>query len=94
MDYAVTIVVCATVLAGLLWGIAKGVRGGRYTNMTEEQFEAEARRSSRVTADMMALQKMLAPGHRVEYIHEQQERAEADGSESGDQPSTGETKPV
>lgn len=86
MDYALTIVVSAIVLAVILWGIVRQATGGRYADMTEEQFEQEAKRPSLVTADMMALQKMYAPNHRAEYVQEQQERAEADSSESGDGP--------
>jgi hypothetical protein len=94
MDYALIVAATAVVLAALLWGILKGIRGGRYANMTEEEFETEARRPSLMTSEMTELQRMYAPGHRAEYIQVQQECAEADRSESGDKPSPGETKPI
>jgi hypothetical protein len=94
LDYALALIVSGLILADILWGIVKRATGGRCENMTEEEFEAEARPPSLITSEMMELQKMYASSHRAEYILEQQKRAEADGSESGDKPSPGETKPI
>jgi hypothetical protein len=67
-------------------GIVKAVGGDRYASMTEEEFEEEAKRSSRTGGMVSALQKIVDPSHHVEYVQEQQERVEADGAESGGPP--------
>jgi hypothetical protein len=81
-------------LVGVLAFFALVVRAiaksaGRYKRMTEAQFEAEAKRASRMTNEMKELQTMYAPSHQVEHIQEQQERLEADGAESGGDPHAG-----
>ncbi|MGH9740184.1 MAG: hypothetical protein ACRD4X_16610, partial [Candidatus Acidiferrales bacterium] len=63
MAYAVT----AVVVVVLLYAIVKAASGDRYANMTEEEFEKEARRSSKVGSAVIGLQKIVDPGHRVEY---------------------------
>ena len=85
MTYAIT----AVILIALVYAIAKAASGDRYSKMTDEQFEAEARRSSAVGGTVAELQKILDPSHRVEYVQEQQERVEAEGAESGDRPEAG-----
>lgn len=82
MAYAVTAVVVFLVIVA----IVKAASGGRYAKMTEEEFEKQAQRSSRVGAAVMGLQKIIDPGHRVEYAQEQSVRAEADSAETGDPP--------
>jgi uncharacterized protein affecting Mg2+/Co2+ transport len=77
------------VLVAIVWGIAKAASGNRYANMTEEEFEAEAKRASLVGAGVMGLQKVIDPGHRVEYVEQAQQQVEADSAESGDGPETG-----
>jgi hypothetical protein len=79
----------ALILIALVYAIAKAASGNRYSEMTEEEFEAEAQRSSRLGGAVAGLQKILDPSHHVEYVQEQQERVEADGSESGDRPKAG-----
>ena len=37
-------------------------------------------------AAMSAVQKIIDPGHRVEYVEQQNRRVEADGAEAGDLP--------
>lgn len=69
-----------------IYGIVKAASGDRYADMTEEEFEEEAKRSSRVGGAVSALQKVFDPSHHVEYVQEQQQRVEADGSESGGPP--------
>ena len=83
------IVVALVFLAAIIWGIAKAASGDRYANMTEEEFEAEAKRSSALGAAVTGLQKVIDPGHRVEYVQELKERVEADGAESSDHPDPG-----
>jgi hypothetical protein len=82
-------VLAAILIAVVVYAIVKMASGDRYANMTEEEFEAEAQRSSRIGGAMAQLQKFVDPSHRVEYVQEQQERREADGSESGDKPEAG-----
>ncbi len=86
MGYAILGLVGLALFAGIIYGIVKGASGDRYANMTEEEFEAEARRSSPIGAAVTGLQKIIDPGHRAEYVQEQKERIEADGAESGDRP--------
>ena len=81
--------IAAIVLIAVVYGIAKATSGDRYANMTEEEFEAEAKRASVVGAGVMGLQKVIDPGHRVEYVEQAQQQIEADGAESGDGPDRG-----
>ncbi len=76
-------------LIAVVYGIAKAASGDRYANMTEEEFEAEAKRASLVGAGVIGLQKVIDPGHRVEYVEEAKQQVEADGAESGDGPDPG-----
>jgi len=80
--------VVGIVVVVLVYAIAKAATGNRYANMTGEQFEQEAKRSSKVGAAVMGFQKVVDPGHRVEYAQEQVLRVEADAAESGDRPET------
>ena len=82
MEYAVAGII--VVLA--IWGIVKSVGGDRYARMTEEEFEEEAKRSSRAGSMVSAFQKIVDPSHKSEYVQEQKERLEADGAESGGPP--------
>jgi hypothetical protein len=79
----------AALIILIIYAIVSASSRGRYANMTEEEFEAEARRSSRLGAAVSGFQKIVDPGHRVEYVQQQNERVEADGAESGDDPDTG-----
>jgi hypothetical protein len=79
-------VLTGVLVAALLYAIAKAAGGGRYANMTEEDFEKEARRSSSAGAAVMGFQKIIDPGHRVEYVQQQRQSVEADAASSGDGP--------
>lgn len=57
--------------------------------MTEEEFEAEAKRSSAMGAAVGGLQKIINPTHTTEHIVEQERRIEADRTNSGDHPESG-----
>jgi hypothetical protein len=82
MAYAIgSIVICV-----VLYLIFKAATSNRYANMTEEQLEQEAKRSSKVGAAVIGFQKVVDPGHRVEYAQEQQQRIEAAAAESGAPP--------
>lgn len=82
-------VIALVIVVLIVYGIAKAAGGRRYSKMTEEEFEAEAKRGSAMGAAIGALQKIIAPAHSVEYVQDQQQRVEADGAESGDQPEPG-----
>ena len=82
MDYLIAGII--VVLA--IWGIVKAVGGDRYASMTEEEFEEDAKRSSRAGSMVSAFQKIVDPSHKIEYAQEQKERLEADGAESGGPP--------
>ncbi|MBI3663542.1 MAG: hypothetical protein HY234_10915 [Acidobacteria bacterium] len=82
MVTAVILVVVLAVVA-LIVGFTTGK--DRYAEMTEEEFEAEAKRSSLLGAAVMGLQKVLEP-KRVEYILQRDNRVEGDSAEAGDRP--------
>ncbi len=69
--------------------IAMAASGRRYSEMTEEEFEAEAKRSSAMGATVGGLQKIINPTHSTEHIVEQEQRIEADRTNSGDRPEAG-----
>lgn len=77
------------IFALILYGIYKAVTGDRYSEMTDREFEKEARHSSHFAPALMGLQKIVDPNHHVEYVEEQQQRIEADAAQSGDRPETG-----
>ena len=85
MAYLIT----AVVLIGILFAIVKAVSSDRYAKMTEEEFEAEAKRSSTMGIAVAGLQKIVDPSHKIELMQEQEQRIEAESSESGDQPEAG-----
>jgi hypothetical protein len=89
MAYVITVGVIILIVVA----IVKAVSGDRYKNMTEEKFEAEARRSSKIGGAMIGLQRVFDPSHKVEYVQEQKQRIEADGVESGDRPQAGASRP-
>ena len=76
MAYLVT----AVVLIVVIYGIVKAASSDRYAKMTEEEFEAEARRSSLIGAAMMGIQKTVDPGHRVDYVWEEGQKIEAESA--------------
>lgn len=80
--------VAAVLVVLVLYAVAKAAGGNRYANRTEEEFEREAKRGSKMGAAVIGFQKVVDPGHRVEYAQEQQQRVEAESAESGDRPQT------
>ena len=82
------------ILVALLIAIIR-VAGGDdpHANMTEEEFEAEARRVSMTGVAMTELQKHIDPQHKVEYLAQRDKHVEADSSESGDRPPDPPAKP-
>ena len=85
--------IVGAVIVGIIYGLTQLASGDRYADMTEEEFEEEAKRSSSLGAAMSAVQKIIDPGHRVEYVEQQNRRLEADGAEAGDRlPDDGEPR--
>ncbi len=78
--------IVAAVIVGVVYGLTQLASGDRYANMSEEEFEAEARQSSSMGAAMSAVQKIIDPSHRVEYVEQQNRRVEADRADAGDLP--------
>jgi hypothetical protein len=83
-----TILILGVVVAAV-YGLLKMADGDRYQKMTEEEYEAEAKRSSRIGGAMLEVQKIVDPGHHVEYIQQNEKRAEGESAESGDKPESG-----
>lgn len=79
--------VVGVVVVLLVYAIAKAATRNRYAN-TPRQSEEEAKRPSKVGAVVNGFQKIIDPGHRVEYAREQALRIEAETAESGDRPQT------
>lgn len=73
-------------------GIVKAASGRRYEDMSEEEFEAEAKRGSSIGAAVGSLQKIIDSGHSTEHMVEQEQRLEADRTNSGDRPKPGPPK--
>jgi hypothetical protein len=53
--------------------------------MTNEEFEAESKRASRMSGPISALQKLVDPGHHVEYVQKEKE-GKLQSPRSGDPP--------
>jgi len=72
----------------ILLGLAQVARqGDRLASMTEEEFEAEAKRGPGVGNALMAMQGIIGGQDKVEYLLQEDKREEGDSSESGDKPS-------
>jgi mannose/fructose/N-acetylgalactosamine-specific phosphotransferase system component IID len=78
-----TIVILAVLAAfvALLIGFTTGK--DRYAEMSEEEFEAQAKRASLLGAAVMGLQKVLEPKH-VEYMMQRDKKVEGDSAEAAD----------
>jgi len=79
----ILIIVVVLVVACILQAM---VGKSRYADMTEEEFEDEARKSSAVGNALMAAQGIIEPNRKVEYVLQQDKRLEGDSAESGDRP--------
>lgn len=84
MTYLIGFAVVLLAIAGIA-GFVREDR--RYATMTEEEFEAEARRSSALGGVMLELQRIVSSGKNVEYMMQQDKHEEGNASESGDPPS-------
>jgi hypothetical protein len=72
------------VVIAIIIGIVKAASGDRYAKMTEEEFEAKAKRGSRIGGALLEVQKLANPSLKVEYLHQQDKRLEGEQAESGD----------
>jgi hypothetical protein len=68
----------------IIIGIVKATSGDRYAKMTEEEFEAQAKRGSRIGGALLEVQKPANPSLKVEYLHQQDKRVEGEHAKSGD----------
>lgn len=82
-------VIGIAILALIVIGTVKFASGRRYQDMTEQEFEAEAKRSSSIGSAIGGLQKIIDSAHSTEHMIEQQQRLEADRTNSGDRPKPG-----
>jgi hypothetical protein len=73
----------AVVIAAII-GIVKFISGDRYSKMTEEEFEAEAKRGSRIGGALLEVQKLANPSLKVEYLRQQDKRVEGEQADAGD----------
>ncbi len=73
----------AVVIAAII-GIVKFISDDRYAKMTEEEFEAEAKRGSRIGGALLKVQKLANPSLKVEYLRQQDKRAEGEQADAGD----------
>ena len=80
-----TIVILAMIVAvvALIIGVAAGK--DRYAEMSEEEFEAEAKRVSPLGAAMMEMHKFLQPT-RVEFMRKRDKRVEGDSAKASGPP--------
>jgi hypothetical protein len=77
------------VLLGVIWALIRAVTAkDRYAEMTEEEFEAEAKKVSAMGAGLQEFQRIVE-GRRVEYMLQQDKHVEADEADSGDKPKPG-----
>ena len=84
----VTFVILAVVAVVVAIIVGSTTGKDRYAEMSEAEYEAEAKRSSPIGAAMLSLQKNLEP-RKVEYLMQRDKRVEGEHSVSGDPPSTG-----
>jgi hypothetical protein len=73
----------AVVIAAII-GIVKLISGDRYSKMTEEEFEAKAKRGSRIGGALLAVQKLANPSLKVEYLRQQDKQVEGERVDAGD----------
>ena len=80
-----TIVILAVLAAVVALIIGFTVGKDRHADMSEAEFEAEAKRTSLLGAAVMGLQKVLEP-KRVEYIMQRDKRVEGDSADASAPP--------
>ncbi len=76
------------VLLGVLAMIIHAATQDRYAKMSEEEFEAEAKRGSALGGVFLEIQNILEPQRKVEHMLQRDKKVEGDSAESGDKPQT------
>ncbi len=90
-----TYIILLIILVALLIAIIRVAAGDdRHATMTEEEFEAEAKRASMAGVAMTELQKHIDPQHKVEYLAQRDKHVEADSSDYGDRPPASPDSPL
>ena len=72
----------------LIFLMVRFADSNRYRRMTDEEFEAESKRAASLAGPITTFQKLIDPGHHVEYVQEQKEE-KPQVSQSGDPPKPG-----
>ncbi len=80
---SIVLFVLVAVVVALIVGITAGK--DRFAEMSEDEFEAEAKRASLLGAAVMEMHKFLQPT-RVEFMRKRDKRVEGDSSEASDPP--------
>ena len=62
----------------------------RFVDMTDEEFEVESKRASSIAGPIVTLQKLVDPGHHVEYV-QKEKQGKPQSAQSGDAPESGDT---
>ncbi|GEM_PF-3178175 len=81
MGYAIGAGLVLLVVAGIIFLVTGG---NRYAQMTEREFEEEARRGSALGGALLEIQKVFDPKNKVEYIQQRDKHAEGDRANSGE----------
>jgi hypothetical protein len=76
-------IVGTAVVIGAVWGVVRMTSSERYREMTEKEFEEEAKRVSGVRGAMLEIQKLVDPGKKVEYVAQADNRVEGDRRPAG-----------
>lgn len=76
------IVLVVALVGGLIYVLGSP---GPHEEMTEKEFEEEAKKKSLLRAGMIGLQKILEP-NRIEHVLEQKQRVEKEDALPGDLP--------
>jgi septal ring-binding cell division protein DamX len=77
------LILLGLVVAGILASIGQQ---DRYATMSEEEFEAEAQRTSALGGAFLAIQNIVEPQRKVEYLLQRDKHRAAVESASGDGP--------
>jgi hypothetical protein len=80
----VAYIISFAIVIAAISGIVKFISGDRYAKMTEEEFEAEAKRGSRIGGALLEVQKLANPSLKVEYLRLQDKRVEGEQADAGD----------
>jgi hypothetical protein len=74
----------------LVFLIVKFANSDRFADMTDQEFEAESKRASSIAGPIAVFQKLIDPGHHVEYVQEEKQ-GKPQSAQPGDGPESGRT---